>query len=160
MKGNSKVITCLQEVLKAELTAINQYFLHAEMLNNWGYKRLYAHTRKESIEEMVHAEELMERILFLDGLPTMSELFPLRIGKNVKQQFENDLALEMEALPRLNKAIQVAVDAGDNGSRDLFEKILVDEEEHVDWLEAQLHMIKEMGIENYLAKQMDGEAKA
>jgi bacterioferritin len=157
MKGNPKVITCLQEVLKGELTAINQYFLHAEMLNNWGYKRLYGHTRKESIEEMVHAEELMERILFLDGLPTMTELFPLRIGPNVKKQFENDLALELEAIPRLNKAILVAVEAGDNGSRDLFEKILVDEEEHVDWLEAQLFMIKEMGIENYLAKQMHEE---
>jgi bacterioferritin len=157
MKGNPKVITCLQEVLKAELTAINQYFLHAEMLNNWGYKRLYAHTRKESIEEMVHAEELMERILFLDGLPIMTELFPLRIGKNVKQQFENDLALELEAIPRLNQAIAAATEVGDNGSRELFEEILVDEEEHVDWLEAQLFLIKEMGIENYLAQQMHGE---
>ena len=154
MKGNPKVITCLQEVLKGELTAINQYFLHAEMLNNWGYQKLYAHTRKESIEEMMHAEALMERILFLDGLPTMTELFPLRIGHNVKKQFENDLAVEMEAIPRLNNAIKVAVEANDNGSRDLFEKILVDEEEHVDWLEAQLFMIKEMGIENYLSKQM------
>ena len=154
MKGNPKIITCLQEVLKGELTAINQYFLHAEMLNNWGYQKLYAHTRKESIEEMAHAEELMERILFLDGLPTMTELFPLRIGPNVKKQFENDLALELEAIPRLNNAIQVAVEVGDNGSRDLFEKILVDEEEHVDWLEAQLFMIKVMGIENYLSKQM------
>jgi bacterioferritin len=159
MKGNAKVITCLQEVLKAELTAINQYFLHAEMLNNWGYKKLYAHTRKESIEEMVHAEEVMERILFLDGLPTMSELFPLRIGANVQQQFKNDLALEMEALPRLNKAIAIAVEVGDNGSRELFEKILTDEEEHVDWLEAQLFMIKEIGIENYLAKQMHKEGE-
>jgi bacterioferritin len=154
MKGNPKVITCLQEVLKGELTAINQYFLHAEMLNNWGYQKLYAHTRKESIEEMVHAEELMERILFLDGLPTMTELFPLRIGPNVKKQLENDLALELEAIPRLNNAIQISVEVGDNGSRDLFEKILVDEEEHVDWLEAQLFMIKEVGIENYLSKQM------
>jgi len=154
MKGNPKIITCLQEVLKAELTAINQYFLHAEMLNNWGYKKLYAYARKESIEEMVHAEKVMERILFLDGLPTMSELFPLRIGPNVKQQFENDLALELEAIPRLNKFIAIAVEVGDNGSRELFEEILVDEEEHADWLEAQLFMIKEVGIENYLSKQM------
>ena len=160
MKGNAKVITCLQEVLKAELTAINQYFLHAEMLNNWGYKKLYAYTRKESIEEMVHAEKVMERILFLDGLPTMSELFPLRIGSNVKQQFENDLALELEAIPRLNKCVNVAVEAGDNGSRELFEEILTDEEEHVDWLEAQLFMIKEIGVENYLSKQMHKDEKA
>jgi bacterioferritin len=157
MRGNKKVVACLQEVLKAELTAINQYFLHAEMLNNWGYKKLYAYARKESIEEMRHAEALMERMLFLDATPSMSELFPLRIGANVKKQFENDLALEMEALPRLNDAVQIAVDAGDNGSRELFEKILVDEEGHVDWLEAQLFMIKEMGIENYLAAQIEQE---
>jgi bacterioferritin len=157
MKGNPKVIAALQEVLKGELTAINQYFLHAEMLNHWGYKKLYSQVRKESIEEMVHGEELMERILFLDGLPIMSELFPLRIGKTVKQQFENDLALELDALPRLNTAIQTAVEAGDNGSRELFEKILVDEEEHVDWLEAQLFMIKEMGLEYYLSQQIHKE---
>lgn len=154
MKGNERVIAYLQEVLKAELTAINQYFLHAEMMNNWGYKRLYAYTRKESIEEMKHAEEVMERILFLDGTPNMSELFPLRIGRNVKEQFENDLKLELEAIPRLNDAIKTAVEVGDNGSRDLFEKILVDEEEHVDWLEAQLHLIREVGYENYMAEQI------
>jgi len=154
VKGDKKVIQLLNEVLKAELTAINQYFLHAEMLNNWGYKRLYAYARKESIEEMRHAESLMERILFLDGAPSMQELLPLRIGKNVKQQFENDLALELEALPRLNAAIKHATEVGDNGSRDLFEKILVDEEEHVDWLEAQLHMISEVGLDNFLATQI------
>ncbi|HZO51654.1 MAG TPA: bacterioferritin [Bryobacteraceae bacterium] len=160
MKGNPKVLAYLQEVLKAELTAINQYFLHAEMLQNWGYKRLYKYTRKESIEEMVHAEKVLERMLFLDGAPNMSELFGLRIGQNVKDQFKNDLALEMEALPRLNKAIAVATEVGDNGSRELFEEILVDEEEHVDWLEAQLQMIEEMGIQNYLAMQMhEGEEK-
>jgi bacterioferritin len=155
MKGDKKVIANLNEVLKAELTAINQYFVHAEMMNNWGYKRLYAYTRKESIEEMKHAEKLMERILFLDGVPKMHELFPLRVGKTVKEQFENDLALELEALPRLNAAIAHAVEVGDNGSRDLFESILTDEEEHVDWLEAQLHMIREVGIENYLAAQIN-----
>ena len=157
MKGNPQVLAYLQEVLKAELTAINQYFLHAEMLQNWGYLRLYKYTRKESIEEMVHAEKVLERMLYLDGSPNMSELFGLRIGQNVKEQFQNDLALELEAIPRLNKAIAVATEVGDNGSRDLFEEILVDEEEHVDWLEAQLHMIEEMGIQNYLSSQMHEE---
>ena len=157
MKGNSEVLGYLQEVLKAELTAINQYFLHAEMMDNWGYLKLAGITRKESIEEMMHAEKLIERILYLDGSPNMSELFTLRIGQNLKAQLENDLALEYEAIPRLNKAINAAVAAGDNGSRDLFEKILVDEEHHVDFLEAQLHLINEMGYENYLAQQI-GEA--
>jgi len=159
LKGNKKVIDYLNEVLRAELTAINQYFLHAEMLNNWGYQKLYQHTRRESIEEMHHAEELMERILFLDGTPIMTETFPLRIGESVKEQFENDLKLEMEALPRLNEAVKAATEARDNGSRDLFEKILLDEEDHVDWLEAQLHMIKEVGIENYLATQIHADPK-
>ncbi|MBM3727328.1 MAG: bacterioferritin [Acidobacteria bacterium] len=159
MKGDPQVLKFLQETLKAELTAINQYFLHAEMCDNWGYKRLASHTKRESIEEMRHAEALIERILYLDGAPQMDSLFPLRIGANVKQQLENDLALECEAIPRLNKAINAAVKAGDNGSRDLFEKILVDEEQHVDYLEAQLHMIKEMGYANYLAQHME-EAKA
>jgi bacterioferritin len=158
MKGNEKVIAFLQEVLTAELTAINQYFLHAEMMENWGYLRLAKHTKVESIEEMRHAEAAIERILYLDATPNMSELFPLRIGQNVKQQLENDLALEYEAIPRLNKAINAAVEAGDNGSRDLFERILTDEEKHVDYLEAQLHMIKEMGYENYLAQHI-GEEK-
>jgi len=159
VKGNDQVIACLNEVLKAELTAINQYFLHAEMLNNWGYQKLYGYVRRESIDEMKHAEKLMERILFLEGDPNMSDMFPLRIGRDVKAQFENDLKLELEALPRLNTAIQVAVAAGDNGSRELFEDILVDEEEHVDWLEAQLHMISEIGIQNYLAQQIHNGEK-
>lgn len=158
MKGNPEVVAYLQEVLKAELTAINQYFLHAEMMENWGYRKLANFTRKESIDEMRHAEAIIERILYLDGAPNMSELFPLRIGQNVKAQIENDLQVEYDAVPRLNKAINAAVAAGDNGSRDLFEKILVDEEHHVDYLEAQLHMIAEMGYENYLAQQL-GEAE-
>ncbi len=157
MRGNDKVIAYLNEVLKAELTAINQYFLHAEMCENWGYESLADYTKKESIDEMKHAEKCIERILFLEGTPIMHELFPLRVGQNVKQQFENDLALELEAIPRLNRAIQAAVEAGDNGSRELFEQILVDEEHHVDWLEAQLHMIREMGYENYLAQQLKKE---
>ena len=157
MKGDPKVIEYLQEVLTGELTAINQYFLHAEMMENWGYKRLAAHTRKESIEEMGHAEKLIERILYLDGSPNLSTLFPLRIGQNVKAQIENDLQVEYDAVPRLNKAINAAVAAGDNGSRDLFESILKDEEEHVDHLEAQLHLIQEMGYENYLAQHIHKE---
>jgi bacterioferritin len=157
MKGDPKVLEYLQEVLTAELTAINQYFLHAEMMENWGYLRLAAFTKKESIEEMQHAEKLIERILYLDGMPNMSQLFPLRIGMNVKDQIQNDLQLEYEAVPRLNRAINAAVAAGDNGSRDLFEKILTDEEHHVDYLEAQLHMIQEMGYENYLSQQIHKE---
>jgi len=154
MRGNEKVLAYLNEVLKAELTAINQYFLHAEMCEKWGYKRLGDYTRKESIDEMKHAEAMIERILLLEGTPTMHELFPLKIGATVKEQIENDLVLEVAAVARLNKAIQTAAEAGDNGSRDLFEKLLTDEEGHVDWLEAQLHMIQEMGVENYLAQQM------
>ena len=154
MKGNDQVIAFLQEVLKAELTAINQYFLHAEMMENWGYERAAKITRRESIEEMQHAEKVIERLLYFDALPQMSELFPLRIGTTLKAQLENDLALEYEAVPRLNRAVNAAVAAGDNGSRDLFEKILIDEEHHVDYLEAQLHLIAEMGYENYLAQQI------
>ncbi|HBY58316.1 MAG TPA: bacterioferritin [Solibacterales bacterium] len=157
MRGNDTVLGYLQEVLKAELTAINQYFLHAEMMENWGYKRLATFTKKESIEEMQHAEKLIERMLYLEGSPNLSELFPLRIGMNVKQQIENDLALELEAVPRLNRAIKAAIDAGDHGSRELFEKILVDEEHHVDYLEAQLHIIAEAGYDNYLAQHIHGD---
>lgn len=157
MKGNATVLKYLQETLTAELTAINQYFLHAEMMENWGYERLAKITKKESIEEMMHAEKLLHRMLYLDGSPSMSELFPLRIGQTVKEMIENDLALELEAVPRLNKAIAASIEAGDNGSRELFEKILLDEEHHVDYLEAQLHMIKEVGYENYLAQQMKEE---
>jgi bacterioferritin len=157
MRGNDQIIKLLNEVLKAELTAINQYFLHAEMCENWGYKRLAAHTKKESIEEMRHAEVLMERILFLEGTPNMSELFQIRIGQNVKAQLENDLALELEAIPRLNEAVQIATEAGDQGSRELFEKILLDEEEHVDYLEAQLQVIEDVGLPNYLAQQIHEE---
>ncbi|HEY3442907.1 MAG TPA: bacterioferritin [Paludibaculum sp.] len=157
MKGDPKVLEYLQECLTAELTAINQYFLHAEMMENWGYERLGKITKKESIEEMMHAEKLLHRILYFDGSPNMSQLFTLRIGQNVKEQIQFDLDLEYQAVPRLNKAINAAVAAGDNGSRDLFESILKDEEHHVDYLEAQLHMISEMGYENYLAQNMKHE---
>ena len=157
MKGDPKVIEVLSQVLKAELTAINQYFLHAEMCENWGYEKLAKHTRKESIEEMQHAEKLMEHILYLDGTPNMSDYFKINIGQNVKAQLENDVQVEYDAVKRLNDGIATCVKAGDNGSRELLEDILVDEEEHIDWLEAQLHSIKEMGIENYLAQQLHDE---
>jgi bacterioferritin len=157
MRGNDKVIGYLNEVLKAELTAINQYFLHAKMCDNWGYQRLAHHSRDESIDEMKHAEWVIERLLFLEGVPNMSELFPLRIGANVKAQHENDLALEVAAVNRLNNAVKLAVEVGDNASRELFEKILIEEEHHIDWLEAQLGMIKEIGIENYLAQHIHKE---
>jgi bacterioferritin len=154
VKGDAKIIAILNEVLKAELTAINQYFLHAEMCENWGYERMAKHTRKESIEEMQHAEKLMERILLLDGSPNMTDYFKINIGQNIKQQLENDLELEYTAVKRLNEGIKASVAAGDNGSRELLEKILLDEEHHIDWLEGQLHMIKEMTYENYLAQQL------
>lgn len=157
MKGNEKVLAYLQETLKGELTAINQYFLHGEMMENWGYLKLGKMTKKESIEEMHHAEWLMERLLYLDGSPNMSELFPLAIGQTVKAQLENDLQLEYKAVDRLNRAIACAVECHDNGSRELFEKILVDEEHHIDFLEAQLHMIQEMGYDNYLAQHVHGD---
>jgi len=154
MRGNDKVHKDLSEALKAELTAINQYFLHGKMCDNWGYFRLGGHYRKESIEEMVHAEKLMDRILFLDGTPNMTDIGKINIGNNVKAQFESDLALEMHAVKHLNEAIKIATEVGDNASRALFEEILGDEEEHVDYLEGQLHAIGEMGIENYLAQQL------
>ena len=157
MKGDPKVIAVLSEVLKAELTAINQYFLHAEMCENWGYQRMAKHTRKESIEEMTHAENLMERILLLDGTPNMSDYFKINIGVNLKDQLKNDLDLEYTAVKRLNDGIKTCVAVGDNGSRELLEKILTDEELHIDWLEGQLFAIGEMGYENYLAQQLHGD---
>ena len=157
MKSDPKIIAMLQEVLKAELTAINQYFLHAEMCENWGYEALAKHTRKESIEEMRHAEVLMERILYLDGTPTMTELFKINVGVNVEQQIKNDLELEYTAVKRLNEFVRTANDLHDAGTRELFEHILTDEEEHIDYLEAQLQQIKDMGIQNYLAQQRGEE---
>jgi bacterioferritin len=160
MRGNEEILSLLNEVLKAELTAINQYFLHAKICENWGYQKLAALDRQESIEEMRHAEILMQRILYLDGVPNMTALGPIRVGANVKAQLENDLALEVDAVPRLNAAIKRATELGDNGSRELFQKILLDEEHHIDYLEGQLHIVEEIGIENYLAQQIhNGEAK-
>lgn len=158
MRGNEKVIAVLNEMLKEELTAINQYFVHAEMCENWGYKKLSGYIKKQSIGEMKHAEELLERILFLDGTPQMAQTLALKIGDNVKAQIENDLALEVSAVAAYNKAVKLATEQGDNGSRDLLVRLLKDEEEHVDFLEAQLNLIKEVGYQNYLALQMgEGE---
>ena len=157
MKGDPNVIEFLNQVLKAELTAINQYFLHAEMCENWGYQRLAKLIKKESIEEMTHAEKLMERILYLEGTPNMTDYFKINVGATVEAQIKNDLNLEYDAVKRLNEGIKLCVAAGDNGSRDLAQKILDDEEHHVDWLEAQLHAIGEMGIANYLAQQLKEE---
>lgn len=152
MKGNPKVIEQLNRALREELTAINQYFVHAEMCENWGYERLAKFIKKQSIDEMKHAESLMERIFFLDGTPSMESLY-LSIGVNVKEQIESDLTLELGAIALYNEAARLATEEKDNGSRDLFIKLLKDEEKHADWLETQLHQIAEIGYERYLAKQ-------
>src|SRR5690349_7740188 len=153
MKGAPKVIEELNKALREELTAINQYFLHAEMCENWGYDRLSEYIKKQSIGEMKHAEVLMERILFLDGTPSMMPM-ELKIGNTVKGMLESDLTLEVSAVRQYNDAVAIATKEGDNGSRDLFVKLLKDEEDHVDFLEAQLHQIKELGYERYLSMQM------
>jgi bacterioferritin len=153
MKGNPKVIAELNKALREELTAINQYFLHAEMCENWGYHRLSDFIKKQSIGEMKHAEVLMERILFLDGTPSMEPL-KLTVGTSVKAMIESDLALELGAVKQYNDAVALATKEGDNGSRDLLVQLLKDEEEHVDFLEAQVHLIKELGYERYLTMQM------
>jgi bacterioferritin len=156
MKGSQQVIARLNEALKEELTAINQYFVHAEMCENWGYERLSAYIKKQSVGEMKHAEALIERILFLDATPSM-EVAGIKIGSDVKTQIENDLALELQAVVMYNEAIKVAREAGDDASRELFTRLLKDEEGHVDWLESQLHLIKEVGYERYLSQQIAEE---
>jgi bacterioferritin len=152
MKGNPKVIEKLNHALREELTAINQYFVHCEMCESWGYDRLSKYIKKQSIDEMKHAEALIERILFLDGSPTMEPL-ALSIGKNVKEMLASDLKLEIGAVAMYNESAKLAADEADNGSRDLFIKLLKDEEEHADWLETQLHQISELGYERYLTTQ-------
>lgn len=157
MKGKPKVIAALNEALKEELSAINQYFLHAEMCENWHYGKLGDYIRKQSIDEMKHAESLIERILFLDGVPKMNELMHLNIGETVRDQLEADLKLEVKAVAMYNRYVATARDEGDNASRELFERLLKDEEAHVDWLEAQLHQIEEIGYERYLSTQVSNE---
>jgi len=157
MKGKPEVVASLNEALKEELTAINQYFLHAEMCENWHYGKLGTYIKKQSIDEMRHAEALIERILFLDAIPNMTELIKLTVGKNVKEQIESDLKLEINAVAMYNRAIQIAGEQGDNTSRELFERLLKDEEDHVDWLEAQIHQIGELGYERYLSQQIREE---
>jgi bacterioferritin len=160
MKGKPKVLAELNKALREELTAINQYFLHAEMCESWGYKKLSAYIKKQSIDEMKHAEKLIERILFLDDSPSMEPL-KLTVGSTVRNVFESDLKLEISAVAQYNDAVRIATEEKDNGTRDLFVALLKDEEEHVDWLEAQLHQIKEMGYERYLTMQVgDSDEKS
>jgi bacterioferritin len=154
MQGDAAIIEALNEVLTAELTAINQYFIHHKMCENWGYQKLSAKKREESIEEMKHADEVIERILFLDGVPNMQRLSPVRVGEDPIEQHKLDLEVEVDAAGRLNKAIALCRDKADNGTRDLLEEILKNEEESVDWLEAQLHIVGEIGKQQYLAEQI------
>ena len=154
MKGDANVIELLNQVLTAELTAINQYFIHAKMCANWGFMRLAQSNRAESIDEMKHAEQLMERILYLDGIPNVQRMFKVNVGETVKEQFEVDLDLEKEAITRLNDGVAACREAGDNASRELLEGILVSEEEHADWLETQLELMKTVGDQAYLAEQI------
>ena len=154
MKGDPDVIEMLNAVLTSELTAINQYFIHYKMCENWGYKRLSSKKRHESIDEMKHADRVIERILFLDGTPNMQRLSPVRVGEHPIEQHEVDLALELDAVKRLNQGIALAVSKGDNGTRDLLESILHEEEDGIDWLESQLHLARQLGTELYLSEQM------
>ncbi len=156
MKGDSKIVEALNEVLTSELTAINQYFVHAKMCENWGYQKLAAKKREESIEEMKHADEVIDRILLLDGVPNMQRLSPVKVGEEPVEQHQVDLELEVDAQKRLNVAIALCRDKADNGTRELLERILKDEEDSIDWLESQLHLVKEVGRERYLAEQIHG----
>jgi bacterioferritin len=154
MKGDTQVIEMLNAVLTGELTAINQYFIHHKMCENWGYERLSKKKREESIGEMKDADEVIERILYLEGVPNMQRLSPVRVGEDPIEQHKLDLALEREAIARLNKGIALSVEKGDNGTRELLEKILTGEESSSEWLEAQLHIVEEIGKAAYLAEQI------
>lgn len=154
MQGDAKIIEGLNDVLTAELTAINQYFVHYKMCENWGYGRLAKKKREESIEEMGHADAVIARILFLEGIPNMQRLSPVRVGEEPVEQHKVDLALEVEAAKRLNDTIALCRDEADNGTRELLEGILKNEEESIDWLEAQLHLVDDIGRERYLAEQL------
>ena len=154
MKGSADVIKVLNEVLRKELTGINQYFIHSKMCKNWGYAVLAEHAWNESIDEMKHADQIVERILFLEGVPNVQAYDKIQVGSNVKQQLENDLGLEQAALTVLRPGIKTCLDAHDDATRELLEHIVVDEEHHIDWIETQFHIIKEIGYENYLAQQI------
>ena len=154
MQGDADGIELLNEQLTAELTAINQYFIHAKMCDNWGYDRLASHGRDESIDELTHAERIVERSLYFDGVPNMQRLFPVRVGESVPEQFQVDVELEYNAVERLNRGIALAVERGDNGTRELLADILVSEEDHIDWLETQQETIRQIGLERYLAEQL------
>ena len=155
MQGDAQVMAALNDVLTAELTAINQYFVHHKMCANWGYARLSKKTREESIGEMKDADSVIERILYLDGVPNMQRMNPVRVGEDPVEQHHLDLALETEAIKRLNDAIALCRDKGDNGTREMLEDILEGEEESADWLEAQLHLVDEVGKENYLSEMIN-----
>lgn len=157
MKGNAKVTKVLNERLAEELTAINQYMVHSEMCEDWGYGKLHKAIEKQAFDEMHHAEWLIQRLLFLEGSPTVSKLNPIKIGKTVKDMVLNDYAAEVDAVKQYNAAIKVASEAGDNGTRDLLLKILKDEENHVDWAEEQRDQIEQMGIANYLQNQVGSD---
>ena len=154
MKGNEKVITLLNEFLADELTAISQYMVHSEMCANWGYEKLHEHTEKRAIDEMKHAEKIIGRLLFLEGQPVVSNLNKIIIGSSVEVQLKHDLAAEADAVKAYNDGIHLCLELGDNGSRELIEDNLEDEEEHLDWLEAQLDQINQMGLQNYLLAQV------
>jgi bacterioferritin len=154
MKGDPKVLDVLNKALRKELTGINQYFVHGRMCANWGYRRLAEHARAESVDEMKHADRLIERILFLEGTPNMAQMDKILVGRDVRQQLENDLGLERAALEVLRPGIAACIEAGDHASRELLEGILAEEERHVDWLETQLHQIQEIGYERYLMLQV------
>lgn len=155
MKGNEKIIAVLNELLADELTAINQYIVHSEMCANWQYERLHDAVEKRAVQEMKHAEKLIARLLFIEGMPVVSELKPIHIGAEVASQLANDLYAETDAVKAYNNAIRLAVEVSDNGSRELLESILKEEEDHLDWLEAQREQIEQVGIQNYLARQVD-----
>ncbi len=154
MKGNDRIIARLNDLLADELTAINQYMVHSEMCDNWGYEKLHKAAEKRAIEEMKHAEKLIGRILFLEGTPTVSKLNKIYIGADVEGQHKNDCKSEQGAIQAYNESIALAVQVGDNGTREFLESILKDEENHIDWLEAQLDQIKQLGIQNYLVEQL------
>ncbi len=154
VQGDPTIIGILNDVLTAELTAINQYFIHAKMCSNWGYERLAEHARDESIDEMKHADQIIERILFFEGVPNMQRLNPVRVGETVPEQFEVDLQLEYEAVKRLNDGIAACVAAGDNATRAMLEEILVSEDDHIDWIETQQETIRQIGEAHYLAQQL------